>query len=111
MAYIASILIIALCLYFILVPFFLTNKKLDTVSIEDDTDQLTIEEVYATLNELEMEYNMKKLTDHEYKTLKKKYQRLAAKMMKEEGPFSQGPSANDEIEQEIEELKKIREGK
>lgn len=84
MGYIVSFLIVVLCLYLIIRPFFQEDRKWRRDGFEDDLDQLTLEQIYVTLNELEMEHNMRKLPDKEYNDMKKLYEKLAAQKLKEE---------------------------
>lgn len=84
MAYIVSALIVGLCLYFILRPFFSKEANLQTDAIVDDLEVLTLDQIYATLNELEMEFHMGKLSEQNYKNLKSQYEYMAAEKLKEE---------------------------
>lgn len=84
MAYFTSLLIIALVLYLVVTPFFSKNKKWNPDDIKDDLDEATKEQLYATLNELEMEYNMGKLPKKEYVRMKKYYELAVTQKIKEE---------------------------
>ena len=84
MAYIVSALIVGLCLYFILRPFFTKETSLRTNTIENDLEGFTLDQIYATLNELEMEFHMGKLSEQNYKHLKSQYEYMAAEKLKEE---------------------------
>ncbi|WP_088036637.1 hypothetical protein [Evansella clarkii] len=128
MAYVAALLIIGLCLYLVVQPFFQKEKKWRTTEIKDYLDELSKEHIFATLNELEMEYNMGKLPEADYGRLKGFYENLAAKKIKEEaisqeektekrveGHSVEGQVFDEELEYEINkelrELKKRRKEK
>lgn len=81
---IISSLIILACIYFILSPFFLT-KESDEEKGDESNDELTLEAIYRAVNELEMDYLMKKVNEEHYLKLKEEYQLLASKMMKQMG--------------------------
>ncbi|PYZ93399.1 hypothetical protein CR194_09455 [Salipaludibacillus keqinensis] len=124
MGYIVSTLIVGLCLYLVIQPF-LSGKKQRwrTDELKDDLDDLTLEQAYATINELEMEYNMGKLPEKDYQSLKNQYERIAAKKLKEDaysferktdeqknGDETKDSSIEAEIDKELAELRKLRKG-
>ncbi|WP_280772242.1 hypothetical protein [Salipaludibacillus daqingensis] len=126
MGYIVSTLIVGLCLYLVIQPF-LSGKKQQwrTDELKDDLDDLTLEQAYATINELEMEYNMGKLPEKDYQSLKNQYERIAAKKLKEDAYSSEtesktderendddrrDSSIEDEIDKELAEMRKLRKG-
>jgi len=67
-AIIASFLLFIFCLYLVLSPFM---EKSEMTSLENskanDLDEISQEELYAVLNELEMDYKMNKLSEDDYK--------------------------------------------
>lgn len=104
---------ILICMYIIVAPFFSTKEELRFAKEEDS---LTLEAIYSAVNELEMDYLMKKIGENDYLQLKEQYQLLAAKLMKQEGQLIKKKKKEDisldKVELEIlEELKKIRKGK
>jgi len=122
MEYLTALLIIALVLYLVINPFFSNRRDWNPEELKDDLDEVTKEQVFITLNELEMEYNMGKLPEKDFKRMKKQYEALAIEKVKEERKFSQSDVSHQEettngvtqlerdIEREIEEeLKQLRE--
>ncbi|CAM3803308.1 hypothetical protein [Mesobacillus zeae] len=97
------------CLFLILAPLF---KK--GVSPEKDTGRsegsATNKEILlTTLNELEFEYKMDKLSEKDYQIVKKQYEIQVAKIMKEEErPAVKNIDKDllEEVEREIEEAAK-----
>lgn len=84
MGYVAALLIIGLCTFLVAQPFFFNKRHWTTDEIKDDLDELSKENIFATINELEMEYNMGKLPKEDFEKLKKHYENLAAQKMREE---------------------------
>ncbi|WNF37115.1 hypothetical protein RJD24_01245 [Bacillaceae bacterium IKA-2] len=84
MAYIVSLLIVGLCLYLVITP--LLKPKVATKKVDEDVgfEEISLPNVYATLNELEMDYNMQKLNDEDYSKLKNEYEKLAAELIAKE---------------------------
>lgn len=79
----ASSVIILTCLYFILSPFFLV--KAENAGVHNPHEKSVIlEDIYEAVNELEMDYLMKKITEKDFNQLKEQYQLLAANLMKQE---------------------------
>lgn len=110
-----SSIIILVCVYLVVSPLFL-QKKYVAYTIQEEKENLTLEAIYSAVNELEMDYLMKKIKKVDYLQLKEQYQLLAAKVMKTEGPLSKknkkDSSDIDKVELEIlDELKKIRKQK
>lgn len=106
MEYVVSLLIIAFCLYLVVPP--LLKPKVKTAEIKEEMDEMTIKNVYATLNELEMDFNMQKLSEEDYTKLKAQYERIAAELIaKEKKAAEKKAKASNEqvkdIEAEIEE--------
>jgi hypothetical protein len=119
--YAVSALLIGLCLYLVVQPFFASRKEWEVDTLKDDLDTMTLEQVYATLNELDMEYNMGKLPGNEYESLKAQYEKIAVSLLKEEAflEVEQGDrktrsemeaTYDREITRELEELKLQRKG-
>lgn len=116
---IASIMLVIGCIYFILLP--LTTKKtlaLDTPAAFAD-DKIKKEELYATLNEIEMDYKMNKLSEDDYVNMKKAYELEVAKIIKIENEIGRKgdklvksadfiKSMEDEIDAELALLRKER---
>jgi Fe2+ or Zn2+ uptake regulation protein len=121
MAYIVSLLILAFCLYLVITPLLKPKQKTVQVKdIEEEFDGITLPSVYATLNELEMDYNMKKLSDEDYQRLKSEYEHLAAELIAKEKRKDEKTDKNhqnlvkdieSEIEEELAKLRKERGGK
>jgi hypothetical protein len=112
MAIVLSLLIVAFSLYLVVTPLLRKNDIPLPVTIKDDTEEISIQNIYATLNELEMDYHMKKLSDEDYEKLKAQYERYAAELLEKEKK-KESKVANDsavkDIEAEIEEeLAKLR---
>lgn len=81
MIFTAALALIAL--FLILAPFF----KLDTfiqIGSKDQDLVTTKQALLTTLNEIEFEYKMDKISHTDYKNLKKQYETEVAKIMKEE---------------------------
>jgi hypothetical protein len=112
MAVILSVLIIAFSLYLVITPLLRKNNTKLSVKVVDDTDEISIQSLYATLNELEMDYNMQKLSEEDYKKLKAQYERHAAELLenqKKRESITGNDSFVKDIEAEIEEeLAKLR---
>lgn len=110
---VSSVLILA-CLYFVISPFYLMKQE---VALGNEYDQgLNIESVYEAVNELEMDYLMKKIKKEDFLQLKEQYQVLAQELMAEErqlvgkkGKEKKQSSNEKKIELEIlHELQKMR---
>ncbi|SES42133.1 hypothetical protein [Salipaludibacillus aurantiacus] len=123
MGYFVSALIVGLCLYLVIQPFFTNKKEWRRDEVKDDLDSMTLEQAYATINELEMEFNMGKLPEKDYQTLKAQYERIAASKLKEEAYAGGSPdkkadsetgkadnTIDDEINRELEEMRQKRKG-
>lgn len=109
---IASSVIILACLYFIVSPFF-TEKGESQVLLANGEEGLSLEAVYGAVNELEMDYLMKKVKEQDYIKLKEQYQILAAGLMQQdEIPKKKQNSAQkkaNQVELELlDELQKLR---
>lgn len=106
--------IILTCFYFIVSPFFSTNRE-TAPGFEQWDGTLTLDSVYGAVNELEMDYLMKKIKEKDFLQLKEQYQLLAAELMKHESkPKSKENAASHSKEAELEllrELQKLRKQK
>ncbi|WP_079510141.1 hypothetical protein [Mesobacillus jeotgali] len=114
-------LVIITCFYFIISPFF-SSAEVRNEGLEADGERLTLEQVYSAVNELEMDFLMKKITREDFEKMKEDYHLLAAEMLKEETklltsgkktlPKGKAKLKADEAEEEIfRELKKLRQQK
>ncbi len=96
--------IVISCFYFIVAPFF-TSEEIPVAYGEGDDNKLSLEMIYETVNELEMDYLMKKISKEDFESTKKRYQVLAASFLKEESDMKtthlKKQPIGDEIEQEI----------
>jgi hypothetical protein len=105
--------IILTCFYFIVSPFFSPQASLADGADEGE-GRLTLDQVYGAVNELEMDYLMKKIKERDFQQLKEQYQLLAVELMKQEShPQKQGVAPkSEEAELEIlRELQKLRKRK
>lgn len=112
----AGIAVIITCFYFISSPFFTVKEEMGLQKEQTAEEGSTLEAVYSAVNELEMDFLMKKIPENDYKEMKEQYQLLAAKLMKIEPREDEEKhvveSSKQEVDQEIlEELRKIREKK
>lgn len=113
MSIVLSILIVAFSLYLVVTPLLRKTKTQLNVTIKDDTDDISLKSIYATLNELEMDYHMKKLSEEDYQKLKAQYENYAAELLEKQEKKEKKATNNDslmkDIEAEIEEeLAKLR---
>lgn len=104
------------CLYLLIAPFFKWDTKL---GFNTKTQEManTKETLLTTLNEIEFEYKMDKISETDYKVLKKQYESQVASIIREEEQFTETKIDKDilsEVEREIEEqmlkMKKKKEG-
>ncbi|OIJ17581.1 hypothetical protein BKP37_03590 [Anaerobacillus alkalilacustris] len=118
MAYIVALLITAFCLYIVITPLLRPKVELEAVKIVDDMDDISLKNIYATLNELEMDYHMQKLSEEDYSRLKVEYEKLAAEFIAKENRDKTTTNTNEsvvkdieaEIEEELAKLRKERRG-
>ncbi|WP_102274192.1 hypothetical protein [Cytobacillus massiliigabonensis] len=107
--------IIITCFYFIVSPFF--NRGGESYSNSGETEaEMPLEMIYAAVNELEMDFLMKKLIQDDFERMKKQYHTLAASYLKSETKQNRSqPKGNrdlDIVDREIlKELNKIRKTK
>ncbi|MBV7507436.1 hypothetical protein KW850_19535 [Bacillus sp. sid0103] len=91
------------CLFLILSPLFKWDTYLQVSSKSKDINA-TKEALLTTLNEIEFEYKMDKISHADYKQLKKQYETEVASIMKEEEIMHTNVDKElmDEVEKEIE---------
>ena len=92
------------CLFLILSPLFKWDTYLQVTSKGKDIGAKK-EALLTTLNEIEFEYKMDKISHADYKHLKKQYENEVASIMKEEEEIMQtsvDKDLMDEVEKEIE---------
>lgn len=113
---IGSVIVIS-CFYFIVAPFFSNEEK--TVAFAEGNDaEMPVEMIYEAVNELEMDFLMKKISKEDFETMKKRYHALAAGYLKTDSSGKNSQSnknknnTDDETEREIlKELNKLRKQK
>ena len=91
------------CFYLILSPLFKWDSFLQASTGQDL--EATKESLLSTLNELEFEYKMDKISHADYKILKRQYEEQVALIMKEEEQVTSTHIDSDlmaEVEKEIE---------
>lgn len=107
--------IIITCFYFIVSPFFSRGGEAYS-NFEENDAKMPLEMIYTAVNELEMDFLMKKLTQDDFERFKKQYHTLAASYIKSETKRDRSqPMGNgdmDMVDREIlKELNKIRKTK
>ncbi|MEH7107246.1 hypothetical protein [Bacillus sp. JJ1764] len=98
-----------ICLFLILTPFF-KWQPLFSYKVNHPNLVSTKESLLTTLNELEFEFKMDKISPTDYKILKKQYETEVANIMKEEEQLTHVRADKDlmaEVEREIEEQMKM----
>lgn len=101
-----------ICFYYIAAPFFERDRQ-DRVTRMESEPVLSIEYIYSAVNELEMDYLMKKISENDFNLMKHRYQIMAAELLKMEEEHVQIQTTNRAgIDQDIlMELQKIRKQK
>lgn len=92
------------CLFLILSPLFKWEAYLGLNTTGQGLSQ-TKEALLTTLNEIEFEYKMDKISHTDYKNLKKQYESQITSIMKEEEQYNETKVDKDllaEVEREIE---------
>lgn len=86
MTFILGMLIVLVALYFIAAPFLSENEPMPAAAIPKDEDgfEKQKESVFTTLNELEFDFRMKKISEDDYRVLKNKYKSQAISVLKSE---------------------------
>jgi hypothetical protein len=111
---IAGSLVILTCFYFIVSPFFTASDE-HAAGVVQDEEKLLLDQVYGAVNELEMDFLMKKITAEDFEKLKEQYQLLAAELLKAETKTQKAGGSKklaDDAEAEIlKELRKLRKQK
>jgi len=90
-----------LCLFLVLAPFFTWDSYLSLTHKGNDVSS-TKEVLLTTLNELEFEYKMDKISHSDYKKLKKEYEAQVVSIMKEEEEEVSSQKIDHELMAEIE---------
>ena len=96
--------LVLVCLFLVLAPFFSWDSYLSFANKGQDSAS-NKEVLLSTLNELEFEYKMDKISHADYKNLKKQYESLVVSIIKEEDQVMSQSVDKDlmaEIESEIE---------
>jgi hypothetical protein len=109
---IASAVLVLVCMYLIISPFFKNELNLFQPVI-DLTAHDHKAALMTTLNEIEFEHKMHKISDEDYKKLKKQYEVLLADLIKDNQQMDQKEVDHDllkAVEEEIEnELRRRKE--
>jgi hypothetical protein len=93
--------LVLICLFLVLAPFFSLNSYLSFAS--KGQDSATNKEVLlSTLNELEFEYKMDKISHADYKNLKKQYEVQVVSIMKDEEEQMTSQTVDKDLMAEIE---------
>jgi hypothetical protein len=91
------------CIFLVLVPLFGWDSYF-TVKTSNSFTPNEKEVLFTTLNEIEFEFNMGKLSQRDYLELKKQYELQAAAVMKNEAKIEEIPLDQkllDDVEKEI----------
>jgi len=102
---ILTAILVLVCLFLVAAPYFNWNGLFNEQTVEE-IPVSSKEVLLTTLNELEFEHKMNKLSDTDYYHLKKQYEIQVTKIMKEEERSSSAKINDDlmaEVEREIEE--------
>jgi hypothetical protein len=110
---IGTVILVLICLFLILSPFFkfsFTNSFFQQDGSESYNEKSGL---MSTINEIEFEYQMKKISEEDYLSLTKKYETMIAKLMKEEEKINEEVDLKllKEVEAEIEQEIKNRKAK
>ncbi|RHW41103.1 hypothetical protein D1B31_09170 [Neobacillus notoginsengisoli] len=88
------------CLYLVLMPLFKEESFLDHTK-KSQTNAGTKEALLTTLNEIEFEYKMDKMSESDFRQLKKQYETQVAKIMRDEEEAG-SKKIDDELMAEVE---------
>jgi hypothetical protein len=99
MIFTAALLLI--CLFLVLAPFFSWDSYLSFVNKGQDS-ATNKEMLLSTLNELEFEYKMDKISHADYKNLKKQYEAQVVSIMKDEEEQMTSQTVDKDLMAEIE---------
>lgn len=102
-------LVTIICFYFIVAPFFKRDEYHEN-KIKHEQD-MSIESIYAAVNELEMDYLMKKISENDFKKMKERYQIIAAELLKVEEEHVRIDATSIKDEDILLELQEIRKKK
>lgn len=93
--------LVLICLFLVLAPFFSLDSYLSFAN--KGQDSATNKEVLlSTLNELEFEYKMDKISHADYKNLKKQYESQVVSIMKDEEEQMTSQTVDKDLMAEIE---------
>jgi hypothetical protein len=96
-----TVALVLICLFLVLAPFFSLNSYLSFAN--KGQDSATNKEVLlSTLNELEFEYKMDKISHADYKNLKKQYEAQVVSIMKDEEEQMTSQTVDKDLMAEIE---------
>ncbi|MEH7251549.1 MULTISPECIES: hypothetical protein [Bacillaceae] len=93
--------LVLICLFLVLAPFFSFDSYLSFASKGQDAAS-NKEVLLSTLNELEFEYKMDKISHADYKNLKKQYESQVVSIMKDEEEQMSGTTIDKDLMAEIE---------
>lgn len=88
------------CLYLVLMPLFKEDSFLDHAK-KSHPNAGTKEALLTTLNEIEFEYKMDKMSEADYRQLKRQYETQVAKIMRDE-ENAESRKIDDELMAEVE---------
>lgn len=114
---ILTVVLVAVALFITINPLFSGKVPFTSGLKKEKLDKEALKEVvFTTLNEIELEYQMGKVTKEDYEVLKKKHEKQAAELMEIRETASNTEEIDDEmmrqVEKEIqEELAKRKEAK
>lgn len=103
---IAGSAVILTCFYFIISPFFSGTGELSESNTENDSPALEL--IYGAVNELEMDFLMKKINEEDFLHMKEHYQLLAADLMKTDRRPKRKAGQQDSHEEELEILQELQ---
>lgn len=93
--------LLLICLFLVLAPFFSWDSYLSFVNKGQDS-ATNKEMLLSTLNELEFEYKMDKISHADYKNLKKQYEAQVVSIMKDEEEHMTSQTVDKDLMAEIE---------
>ncbi|MDR7075092.1 hypothetical protein J2Y03_000080 [Neobacillus niacini] len=93
--------LVLICLFLVLAPFFSFDSYLSFANKDQDSAS-NKEVLLSTLNELEFEYKMDKISHVDYKNLKKQYESQVVSIMKDEEEQMTSQAADKDLMAEIE---------
>lgn len=93
--------LVLICLFLVLAPFFSWDSYLSFVNKGQDS-ATNKEMLLSTLNELEFEYKMDKISHADYKNLKKQYEAQVVSIMKDEEEQMTSQTVDKDLMAEIE---------